>query len=60
MGETIWSMRQQIKQLLGLKEKVPDSPVTLNDQDLLNNVTELLRLLLVETFIVETQPPQVS
>ena len=53
-------MRQQIKQLLGLKEKVPDSPVTLNDQDLLNNVTELLRLLLVETFIVETQPPQVS
>jgi len=59
LGEIIWSMRQQIKQLLGLKEKVPDSPVTLNDQDLLNNVTELLRLLLVETFIVETQPPQI-
>jgi len=59
LSETIWPMRQQIKQVLGLKEKVPDSPVTLNDQDLLNNVHELLGLLLKETLIVEKQPPQV-
>ena len=55
-------MRQQIKQLLRLKEKVPDSldPDSPDDKDLLSNVTELLKKLVVGTFIVETQPPQVS
>jgi len=59
LAETIWSMRQQLKQLLGLKEKIADPQVKPNDQEMLDNITELLRKLVVETFIVEKQPPQV-
>ena len=60
LAETIWSMRQQLKQLLGLKEKIADPQVKPNDQEMLDNITELLRKLVVETFIVEKQPPQVK
>ena len=60
LAETIWSMRQQLKQLLGLKEKIADPQVKPNDQEMLNNITELLRKLVVETFVVEKQPPQVK
>ena len=60
LAETIWSMRQQLKQLLGLKEKIADPQVKPNDQEMLDNITELLRKLVVETFVVEKQPPQVK
>ena len=53
-------MRQQLKQLLGLKEKIADPQVKPNDREMLNNITELLRKLVVETFVVEKQPPQVK
>ena len=53
-------MRQQLKQLLGLKEKIADPQVKPNDQEMLDNITELLRKLVVETFVVEKQPPQVK
>lgn len=53
-------MRQQLKQLLGLKEKIADPQVKPNDQEMLDNVKELLRKLVVETFVVEKQPPQVK
>merc|ERR1712008_275043 len=54
LAETIWSMRQQLKQLLGLKEKIADPQVKPNDQEMLDNITELIRKL-----VVEKQPPQV-
>ena len=60
LAETIWSMRQQLKQLLGLKEKIADPQVKPNDQEMLENITELLKKLVVETFVVEKQPPQVK
>ena len=60
LAQTIWSMRQQLKQLLGLKEKIADPQVKPNDQEMLDNITELLRKLVVETFVVEKQPPQVK
>ena len=53
-------MRQQLKQLLGLKEKIADPQVKPNDQEMLENITELLKKLVVETFVVEKQPPQVK
>ena len=53
-------MRQQLKQLLGLKEKIADPQVKPNDQEMLDNITELLKKLVVETFVVEKQPPQVK
>ena len=53
-------MRQQLKQLVGLKKNIADPHVKPNDQEMLDNIKELLRKLVVETFIVEKQPPQVK
>ena len=53
-------MRQQLKQLVGLKKNIADPHVKPNDQEMLDNIKELLRKLVVETFVVEKQPPQVK
>ena len=52
-------MRQQVKQLQGLREKVGDPQGQPNEPDLLTNITELLTNLVTGTFIIEKQPPQV-
>ena len=53
-------MRQQVKQLQQLREKVGDPAGSPNDQELLMNITEALTNLVTGTFIIEKQPPQVS
>merc|ERR1712228_472211 len=59
LADIIWTMRQQVKQLQGLREKVGDPSGSPNEQDLLMNITELLTNLVTGTFIIEKQPPQV-
>ena len=59
MADIIWTMRQQVKQLQGLREKVGDPSGQANEPDLLTNITELLTNLVTGTFIIEKQPPQV-
>ena len=59
MADIIWTMRQQVKQLQGLREKVGDPQGQPNEPDLLTNITELLTNLVTGTFIIEKQPPQV-
>ena len=55
-------MKQQVKQLQVLREKVsdPKHEQAMNEQDLLmNKITKLLTDLVTGTFIIEKQPPQV-
>jgi len=59
LADIIWTMRQQVKQLQGLREKVGDPSGQANEPDLLTNITELLTNLVTGTFIIEKQPPQV-
>ena len=59
LADIIWTMRQQVKQLQGLREKVGDPQGQPNEPDLLTNITELLTNLVTGTFIIEKQPPQV-
>lgn len=60
LADIIWTMRQQVRQLEGLREKLGDSPNTGNLlPDLLASITELLSNLVTGTFIIEKQPPQV-
>merc|ERR1719266_2733393 len=59
LADIIWTMRQQVKQLQGLREKVGDPSGSPNDQELLMNITEALTNLVTGTFIIEKQPPQV-
>lgn len=59
LADIIWTMRQQVKQLQALREKVSDPQGSPNEQDLLYNITELLTNLVTGTFIIEKQPPQV-
>ena len=59
LADIIWTMRQQVKQLSSLREKVGDPQGSPNEQDLLYNITELLTNLVTGTFIIEKQPPQV-
>ena len=53
-------MKQQVKQLQNLREKVSD-PQNNGDNkpDLLMDITKLLYNLVRSTFIIEKQPPQV-
>ena len=60
LADIIWTMRQQVKQLQGLREKVGDPSGQANEPDLLTNITELLTNLVTGTFIIEKQPPQVG
>ena len=54
------TMRQQVRQLEGLREKLGDPQNTNNIlPELLGGVTELLSNLVTGTFIIEKQPPQV-
>jgi len=59
LADIIWTMRQQVKQLQQLREKVGDPAGSPNDQELLMNITEALTNLVTGTFIIEKQPPQV-
>jgi len=59
LADIIWTMRQQVKQLQGLREKVGDPSGSPNEQDLLTKITELLTNLVTGTFVIEKQPPQV-
>lgn len=59
LAEIIWTMKQQVKQLSGLREKVGDLQNSTSEPDLLMNITELLSNLVTGTFIIEKQPPQV-
>ncbi len=60
LADIIWTMRQQVKQLGALREKVGDpAGAQANEQDLIYNITELLTNLVTGTFIIEKQPPQV-
>ena len=60
LADIIWTMRQQVKQLQQLREKVGDPQGSPNDQELLMNITEALTNLVTGTFIIEKQPPQVE
>ena len=61
LADIIWSMRQQVRQLEGLRAKLTPDPQhnQVNIQDLLARITELLSNLVTGTFIIEKQPPQV-
>lgn len=60
LADIIWTMRQQVRQLEGLREKLGEAQATANLlQDLLASITELLSNLVTGTFIIEKQPPQV-
>ena len=60
LADIIWTMRQQVRQLEGLREKLGEAQNTANIlQELLGNITELLSNLVTGTFIIEKQPPQV-
>ncbi len=60
LAEIIWAIRQQVRQLEGLREKLGDPGNSANLlPDLLAGVTELLSNLVTGTFIIEKQPPQV-
>ena len=52
LADIIWTMRQQVKQLQGLREKVGDPQGQLNEPDLLPNITKLLTNLVTGTFII--------
>jgi len=60
LADIIWTMKQQVKQLQNLREKVSD-PQNNGDNkpDLLMDITKLLYNLVRSTFIIEKQPPQV-
>ena len=61
LADIIWTMRQQVRQLEGLREKLGD-PQNTNANilpGLLSEITELLSNLVTGTFIIEKQPPQV-
>jgi len=60
LADIIWNMKQQVKQLQALREKVSDPQNSNTEQDMLmNNITKLLTDLVTGTFIIEKQPPQV-
>jgi signal transducer and activator of transcription 5B len=60
LAEIVWAMRQQIRQLEGLRDKLGDPQNTNNlIPNLLLEITELLSNLVTGTFIIEKQPPQV-
>lgn len=60
LAELIWLNRQQIKEMDGLKQKLP---LEISIPDVLTqlqaDVTQLLSTLVTSTFIIEKQPPQV-
>ena len=54
LAEIIWTMRQQVRQLEGLREKLGDPGNAANLlPDLLAGITELLSNLVTGTFIIE-------
>jgi signal transducer and activator of transcription 5B len=61
LADIIWQLRQQVRQLEGLKAKLMSDPQNkdCNLQELLASVTELLSNLVTGTFVIEKQPPQV-
>jgi len=61
VAEIVWQLRQQVRQLEGLKAKLISAPQDqdCNLQELLDGVTELLSALVTRTLIIEKQPPQV-
>ena len=61
LAEVIWPFRQQVSQLHELKAKLVSEQQnsSVNLQELLAGVTELLSALVTRTFVIEKQPPQV-
>ena len=60
LAEIVWNLKQQVKQLQMLFEKIISNDNTSNDlKQLLECITEALTNLVTGTFIIEKQPPQV-
>ena len=60
LAEIVWNLKQQVKQLQILFEKIISNDNTSNDlKQLLECITEALTNLVTGTFIIEKQPPQV-
>lgn len=60
LADIIWTMRQQVNELLKLVERLPDpNNVSTQLPELLSGITEQLSNLATGTFIIEKQPPQV-
>jgi signal transducer and activator of transcription 5B len=60
LANIIWTMRQQVKELMKLMEILVD-PNNMSNMlpELMSAITEALRNLVTGTFIIEKQPPQV-
>ena len=61
LAEVIWPLRQQVKQLDELRAKLisEQQNTSVNLQELVGGITELLSSLVTRTFVIEKQPPQV-
>ena len=59
LADIIWSLKQQVKQLQTLRDKIQDPQNPDAKPNLLMEITTLLYNLVKSTFIIEKQPPQV-
>jgi signal transducer and activator of transcription 5B len=59
LADIIWSLKQQVKQLQTLRDKIQDPQNPDVKPNLLMEITTLLYNLVKSTFIIEKQPPQV-
>ena len=62
LADVIWPLRQQVRQLQELKAKLVSAEQqssTVNLQELVSGITDLLSSLVTRTFVIEKQPPQV-
>merc|ERR1711860_434380 len=59
LAEIVWNLKQQVKQLQNLFEKIIAGQTSNDLKQLLERVTEALTNLVTGTFIIEKQPPQV-
>jgi len=59
LAEIVWNLKQQVKQLQNLFEKIIAGQTSNDLKQLLERITEALTNLVTGTFIIEKQPPQV-